>query len=70
MINIYLWLNVAQERFVGLLILSRETDIVEKLGVKQLICTIFRPKVGKLSFTGVLIFSMHYILILIIILDF
>jgi hypothetical protein len=40
MINIYLWLTVTQERLVGLSILSRETNIVEKLDVKQLICTI------------------------------
>jgi len=74
MINIYtyvyLWLIVTQERLVGLSILSRETNILEKLDVKRLICTISRPKAGKLSFNGVLISSMCYSLILTVRVDF
>ena len=61
---------MTQERLVGLPILSRETNVVEKLDVKQFICTVFIPKTGKLSFNGVLISSMYYSLILIIGLDF
>jgi hypothetical protein len=70
MINIYLWLTVTQERLVSLSIRTRETNIVDKLDVKQLICTIFKPNAGKLSCNAVLISSVYYSIILVKRLDF
>jgi len=41
---------VTQEGLVGLSILSRETNIVEKLDVKRLICTILQSKGRQVKF--------------------